>query len=132
MSASKSPMPSRRGWFKSSKSNGSCHCVEVLMDLSQVRIRDSKYRRNSVNSPNQEPIISVDVEQWTQFLAEVEGHQLPAESGKAVTIQHDEDGSTSLTCRRTGVVLSYTAAEWVAFEAGVHTGEFRLVDSPAR
>jgi hypothetical protein len=57
-------MESRRGWFKSSRSNGQGDdCVEVRFGDGRVDVRDSK-------NPDL-PYISISVSLWTEFLTYV-------------------------------------------------------------
>ncbi|MEU4806391.1 DUF397 domain-containing protein [Actinosynnema sp. NPDC023587] len=50
-----------RGWFKSSHSNPSNNCVEVMITSAAVRIRDTK-------SPGTSPEVAVSGRAWNRFL----------------------------------------------------------------
>lgn len=70
MSTTRSP---RRGWFKSSRSNGQNACVEVNLDEAEVvGVRDSKDRSG--------PVLSVAGAGWREFVAAAKGGEfdLPA------------------------------------------------------
>lgn len=110
-------------WFKSSKSIGASSCVEVKFVDGVVLIRDSKFTRDPNNDPACQPIISVPVYSWNTFLKNISGQSVAAISGAPAIVQH-ADGGASLRCRRTGVTLAYTKAEWDAFTSGVLIGEF--------
>lgn len=117
--------PGRQVWRTSSHSgtNGG-QCVQVAFDRQFVLIRDSKYLRNPANDPARQPLISVRVGRWPDFLDLALGCTPVADTGLPF-IDRRDDGSVSLT--KDGVVLTYTAGEWVAFTAGVRDGEFAAV-----
>jgi len=110
-------------WFKSSKSVGSSSCVEIKFGDGVVLIRDSKFARDPMNDPVDQPIISVPIYSWNIFLENVSGRSVGVGSG-VPSILPLGDGGAALRCRATGVTLSYTRAEWEAFRAGVALGEF--------
>lgn len=122
------PAPRRAegGWLKSSFSNGSGACLEVLFDSRTVSIRDSKYRRIPANDPSAEPIITIPIDAWTTFLDETR-RITPANRNGALSAEHAADGTTTLRSVADGTVLVYTPAEWSAYVAGVHANEFDRV-----
>lgn len=112
-------------WFKATASSSSSSCVEVSFTPTGVQVRDSKYQRDARNDVALQPIITLAHEHWTAFLAAVENptarhHGLP-------TITCNSDGGASISDGRT--TLTYTAAEWDAFRAGVQAGEFDRVEA---
>ncbi|MEV5648019.1 DUF397 domain-containing protein [Nocardia sp. NPDC052254] len=112
-------LPEIEPWFTSTRTNNGNQCVEVRFDGAEVSIRDSKYRRDSANRPEREPVITVDALTWMEFLNEVAG------LGNGSSHLHtgpDRDGGTVL--RHGSVELRFTAGEWVAFTAGARDGEF--------
>lgn len=111
------------GWFKSSSSNPSQSCVEVLFDEPSVHVRDSKYRRDPRNVPAEEPIITVTIEQWSTFLGELAG-QAPTGANGALEVDAAPDGSVVLRRSDHDVRLSYTQFEWKMFLVGVQRAEF--------
>lgn len=63
---------------------------------------------------------------WSTLLAEVVG-RLPADTNRTIHIAHRTDGGADLqSIPARSLTLSYTAAEWDAFVAGVRAGEFDL------
>ncbi|WP_228786499.1 DUF397 domain-containing protein [Nocardia terpenica] len=104
-----------------SGSNGG-ECVEVAFDDDRVLIRDSKYLRNPANDPASQPVITMSAADWSAFLGaatagiHITQHDLP-------TIERADTGEVSLRAAD-GTVLTYTAAEWLAFTSGVRDGEF--------
>lgn len=108
-------------WRKSSYSgsNGG-QCVEVCFAPDRVLIRDSKYRRGAARDLAAEPMIQVPVEFWETFLAVVAGGDTTRSEIPCIT--RHLDSSVSLSAG--GSVLNYSAAEWLAFSAGVRAGEF--------
>ncbi len=118
--------PHARGWFTSSRSNNGNQCVEVRFDGDAVLIRDSKYRRNPANRPDEEPIITVTACEWTAFIDTVTGR---AAATSVLTVHTAEDGHTSLGHRAT--TLTYTPEEWQAFLDGAIAGEFDRIILPA-
>ncbi|MCU1648842.1 MAG: hypothetical protein JWN03_9117 [Nocardia sp.] len=120
------PGPAENGWRKStySGSNGGA-CVEVRFDGDHVRIRDSKY----TGDPVVQPEITVDVDRWVVFLGHVlRRHPTPHEYCLP-SIRLDSAGTTVRDMH--GTSLRYTQAEWNAFVAGVHAGEFDSRDTAA-
>ena len=115
--------PGQNGWFKSSYSSGACTCVEVRFGGSIVYVRDSKYLLEPRNDPALQPTIAVPADNWSLVLGEVMGDLPPGANG-AVNLQTAPDGTVTVTCRSTGVSLSYDADEIVAFQADVMAGEF--------
>ncbi|MFE3320231.1 DUF397 domain-containing protein [Nocardia sp. NPDC059195] len=121
MSTTARRRPAEHGWFTSSRSNNGNQCVEVRFDGNVVQVRDSKFRRNPMNTGAAEPIITVDAPVWTAFL-----HSLLTEHHHPDLIAHvSPDGSTTL-CHE-DVLLRFTAAEWQAFVAGARDNEFACV-----
>jgi hypothetical protein len=117
----------RSGWFKASFSSNAASCVEVRFDGDLVRIRDSKYRRNPANDPACEPIIAVTPGDWMAFLGEVSG-RAPAHTCGPLAYERAAGGATVLRSPDADVALTFSAAEWRAFVAGVQAREF---DHPA-
>ncbi|QIZ38416.1 DUF397 domain-containing protein [Saccharopolyspora sp. ASAGF58] len=110
------------GWFKSSFSNPSQACVEVRFSDRAVYVRDSK-------DCGEGPVISVSGNAWSTLLAEVAG-RLPVGTSGTIRIVHRTDGGADLqSLPARSLTLSYTAAEWDAFVAGVRAGEFDLPHS---
>ncbi|MFE9788364.1 DUF397 domain-containing protein [Nocardia salmonicida] len=113
--------PAEHGWFSSSHSNNGNQCVEVRFDGNTVQVRDSKFRRNPLNTGLDEPIITVDAPLWTAFL-----HCLQTARRHPDLVAHTSaDGSATL--RHEDVLLHFTASEWEAFVAGVRDDEFACV-----
>ncbi|MGW4719454.1 DUF397 domain-containing protein [Nocardia sp. NPDC004260] len=110
-------------WRKATRSNNSGACVEVLEGISSVSIRDSKYLRDPLNDPDAEPIITVTKDEWAAFVDQIAERTLTLRPGRLRAIAVG-DGTTQLTC--SGVILSYTRAEWDAFVYGVRCGEFDI------
>ena len=108
-------------WRKSTRSQGSEHCVEVRFEGSRVLIRDSKYLRDSTNDPAAQPIISLPSTQWTAFLAAATHRGLRSAAAEPV-IEYLPTGGVNL--HQGTITLTYTADEWNAFTAGVTAGEF--------
>lgn len=117
----------RKGFYKSLHSTANLTCVEVKLDLDRERalVRDSKY----AGDPRAEPIIAVALADWCRFL-----DQLVVSDGSV------GDGAGPLRVElRTGggailrsgeIALTFDAAEWSAFTAGVRDGEFTPVAAP--
>lgn len=60
-----------RSWVKSTFSgNGDC-CVEVSLDPTEILVRDSKFRRDSSNDPDAQPILAYTQDEWKAFVAGV-------------------------------------------------------------
>ncbi|MFI5778403.1 DUF397 domain-containing protein [Nocardia sp. NPDC051570] len=111
--------PEVTGWFTSTRTNNGNQCVEVRFEGDAVLIRDSKFRRNPVHRPEDEPVITVTATEWMSFLAMVRYRAVIAGE---LTAHTANDGHTTLRHRE--VMLTYTPAEWAAFVAGAHDGEF--------
>ncbi|WP_028479057.1 DUF397 domain-containing protein [Nocardia sp. CNY236] len=108
-------------WRKARRSNGGGgSCVEVKAEGTTILIRDSKYLRNPRNNPEVQPIISITVAQWCEFV-EVATGRSEALSEPAITVH--TDGSASLESAD-GIHLDYTPTEWLAFSSAVDEGEF--------
>ncbi|WP_433626462.1 DUF397 domain-containing protein [Nocardia sp. CA-120079] len=110
-------------WRTSSYSgtNGG-QCVQVAFGERSVFIRDSKYLRDPANDPATQPTIAVSAEDWNAFLRAANGTEPDAWRDLPIITRH---GSGEVTVQAAdGITLSYTAAEWVAFVAGVRDGEF--------
>ncbi|MFI9507498.1 DUF397 domain-containing protein [Nocardia sp. NPDC052566] len=123
--------PESTGWFTSSRSNNGNQCVEVRFDGDAVHVRDSKYRRNPVNRTADEPIITVTVSEWTDFLILLRsGRSQPVSAGAHTLFAHT-DSSGDTTLRHGYLTLTYTPEEWTAFLDGVHDGEFDRISLPA-
>ncbi|WP_329414640.1 DUF397 domain-containing protein [Nocardia vinacea] len=110
------------GWFKSSWSSETQSCVEVKFDGDLVLIRDSKYLRDPANDPTAQPTIAVLAEDWNAFLRAANGMEPDAWRDLPIITRHGSGGVTVHAAD--GTMLTYTAAEWVAFVAGVRDGEF--------
>lgn len=111
--------PESTGWFTSTRTNNGNQCVEVRFDGAAVLIRDSKYRRNPVHRPVDEPVITVTAAEWMEFLAAVRGGR-PATG--VLTAHPAPDDHTAI--RHGEISLVYTPGEWAAFHAGARDGEF--------
>ncbi|MBF6397895.1 DUF397 domain-containing protein [Nocardia cyriacigeorgica] len=110
-------------WRKSSYSNnGGASCVEVRFAGTEVLVRDSKYLRNPANDPDQQPVIAIPRHLWTAFLDLAAGHR-SANHPALPTLKVHLDGSATIHAAN-GTKLAYTPAEWAAFTAGIHNGEF--------
>ncbi|WP_433664669.1 DUF397 domain-containing protein [Nocardia sp. CA-128927] len=112
-------------WRTSSYSgtNGG-ECVEIAFDGDTVLVRDSKYLRDPSNDPAAQPMIVINADRWREFLQAAMGAETEAPNGLP-TIDRLASGAVSLRADD-GSTLSYTAAEWVAFTAGIRDGEFEL------
>ncbi|WP_433524053.1 DUF397 domain-containing protein [Nocardia pseudovaccinii] len=110
-------------WRTSSYSgtNGG-QCVEVAFGGRSVFIRDSKYRRNPANDLAAEPIVEIPAKHWDTFLNAAIRHDVKIPVGLPVITRH-ESREVSLAAAN-GTTLTFTAAEWIAFTAGVGDGEF--------
>ncbi|MFC4373906.1 DUF397 domain-containing protein [Nocardia halotolerans] len=118
MSTTARRRPAEHGWFTSSRSNNGNQCVEVRFDGDVVQIRDSKFRRNPMNTGLDEPIITVDSTQWTAFL------RCLLTNSPHPTLIADVTPDGAATLRHEDVTLHFTPAEWEAFTAGAHDNEF--------
>ncbi|NQE90883.1 DUF397 domain-containing protein [Nocardia terpenica] len=105
-------------WKKSSFSKDSSTCVEVRFAGNTVLVRDSKY----VGSPADQPILTVPTAMWSAFVDAAAGTPtVPVED--LPTVDRRVNGDVVLR-GRSGVTLTYDAAEWSAFVRGLHAGEF--------
>ncbi|BCK59411.1 DUF397 domain-containing protein [Nocardia wallacei] len=107
-------------WRKALRSGQNGNCVEVKSAGAAILIRDSKYLRDPSNDPEAQPIISITVAQWSDFLEAVAGRS-EALTEPAITVH--ADGSATLTSAD-GVALDYTPTEWLYFSEAVTEGEF--------
>lgn len=108
-------------WRKARRSGGNGgSCVEVKADGTTILIRDSKYLRDPSNAPETQPIISITVTQWHQFLDVVTGRSA-GPSEPSITVH--ADGSAALESAE-GVTLVYTPTEWLYFSEAATEGEF--------
>lgn len=112
-------------WRTSSYSgtNGG-ECVEIALDGDKVLIRDSKYLRDPSNDPTAQPMISVPAQDWDAFKDNAAGNQTVGWTGWPL-IERLPTGAVTLRAHD-GTTLHYTAAEWIAFTAGIRDGEFEL------
>ncbi|WP_405179369.1 DUF397 domain-containing protein [Nocardia sp. NBC_01377] len=113
------PDSADRRWRKSSYSGSDGGaCVEVWIDSDTVRIRDSKFTGESAKQPE----IIVPAARWAAFL----DRALDITSTIAADLPvFARDDCNNVSIRDAcGVVLTYTAAEWAAFTAGIRGGEF--------
>ncbi len=115
--------PNHTDWFKSSFSSNANQCVEVRFDDKHVSIRDSKFRRNLTQIVAREPIIKITHDEWATLLDELTVNGSP-EANRAVTVELDDYGTTTLRAVRDATALTFTKAEWRSFLAGAHAGEF--------
>jgi hypothetical protein len=115
-------MTTRTGWRKASYSNDTGECVEVCFNTDIVLIRDSKYLRNPANDPALQPIIKIAAATWRSFLETVASGEQDTRPGIPAIEQHRDGGATLRA--DDGTALTYTAAEWAAFTAGVRAREF--------
>lgn len=109
-------------WRKSTFSQGSEHCVEILATAESVLIRDSKYLRDPANDPAYQPIITIPSPDWPKFLDRALGRPVIRPDGTP-TLNRHPDGTITLR-DAAGVTLIYTPEEWEAFTAGIAVGEF--------
>lgn len=116
--------PDRLEWRKSSYSSNGENCVEIAFSGDTVVIRDSKYRRDPANDPAREPIITLPAAAWPIFL-DLVARSGTSDSRIALRVRYAPDGGVTLI-GRSGTTLTYTAAEWEAFTAGVRDGEFAM------
>ena len=118
---------SKDTWFKSSFSNGSGACVQVLIADSVVTVRDSKYRLEPSNDPNDEPIISIDIDTGLTFLDEFTG--VTTARNTSVLSLHPGLNGNKILRSADGVALTFTPLELTTFFLGVRAREFdvRLV-----
>ncbi|MBF6439275.1 DUF397 domain-containing protein [Nocardia cyriacigeorgica] len=107
-------------WFKSSFSGSEHTCVEVRFAGDSVLIRDSKYLGEPGNDPARQPVIEVPVERWKAFL------EAATDPGRIVVgdLPVVTSSPFGVSVSASGVVLSFTIAEWAAFTAGIAAGEF--------
>ena len=110
-------------WRKSSFSNGSCACVEVRTTGHAVELRDSKYQRDPRNDLAAQPIIRLGYREYDAWILQV-GEQRSDFTTDAISTVTAAGGETTVTCRSSGVSLTFTIAEWSAFVAGVDANEF--------
>ncbi len=115
----------RDRWFKSSRSNGGCTCVETMFTLELVLIRDSKYSLDPDNDPKLQPILSVTHAQWSQFIEAIH-NGITTTFDTALCATPTADGGMTLTTSDSDVVLTYNEAEVDAFIGGVRQHEFDL------
>ncbi|MEU6262265.1 DUF397 domain-containing protein [Saccharopolyspora shandongensis] len=102
-----------------STSNPSQACVEIRFADGLVQVRDSKDRGEG-------PVIDVPGREWPTVLAEVAG-LVGGGTNRAIRIVlHADGGADFQPLPARSLALSYTAAEWDAFVAGVRAGEFDL------
>ncbi|MGW4123012.1 DUF397 domain-containing protein [Nocardia sp. NPDC004711] len=108
-------------WRKAHRSGGNGgNCVEVKSAGTAILIRDSKYLRDPSNDPEAQPIITVSIAQWRDFLDVVAGRST-AVSEPAIIVR--AEGSAVLQSAD-GVTLDFTPTEWLYFSLGVSDGEF--------
>ncbi|MFG1793972.1 DUF397 domain-containing protein [Nocardia sp. NPDC049149] len=112
-------------WRTSSYSgtNGG-ECVEIAFDGDTVLIRDSKYLRDPSNDPAAQPVISIPAQEWNAFKDAAAGTEADDARGLPL-IERLSSGEVRIQTDG-GIALTYTAAEWVAFTAGICDGEFEL------
>jgi len=114
----------RQGWRKASLSNnGGQSCVEVRFDGDLVRVRDSKYLRDTANDPALQPVITILASRWHDFLKLAAGGGALGETAELPIIERHVGGGASIHAVD-GTTLTYTPGEWIAFTAGVRDGEF--------
>jgi hypothetical protein len=111
----------RIGWFKSSHSNGSCACVEVMIDPTSVRIRDSKDSR--IEPSRADRILSVSIADWEHFVRGVKDQQYVA---VGTLLAQDVGDSILLVAAGQPTELRYSYLEWSSFVAAVCDGEFDI------
>ncbi|WP_024801440.1 DUF397 domain-containing protein [Nocardia sp. BMG51109] len=119
--------PEATGWFTSTRTNNGNQCVEVRFDGAAVFVRDSKFRRDPADRPEDEPVIAVTAGEWMAFLDAVLGRAAGPTPG-ALTAAVSGTGGAVVRCG--DVELGYTAGEWAAFVAGARDGEFDRVPVP--
>ncbi len=109
-------------WRKSSRSQGSDHCVEVRLTDDTVYIRDSKYLRDPANDRAAQPVIAIAAEDWPAFL-DAASTQATTVVPSCLAIENHHDGAVTLRSAE-AITLTYTDLEWHAFLARVQLGEF--------
>ncbi|WP_069166827.1 DUF397 domain-containing protein [Nocardia altamirensis] len=113
----------RHGWRKSSLSNnGGQSCVEVRFGTDVVYIRDSKYLRDPANDLARQPIITIPLNRWSEFLDHAAGYRSAVSEGVPV-VDVRADGGADI-CAADGTTLTYTTSEWRAFTWSIGAGEF--------
>ncbi|WP_069164496.1 DUF397 domain-containing protein [Nocardia altamirensis] len=115
-------------WTKSSASNGATQCLEARLDGDVVHVRDSKYRRNPHNHLDDEPILTVQLTDWRNFLANITDER---SFDTTIAISIDSHGSAILTTKSGDIELRFTPGEWTAFLIGAQDGEFAFEVVPA-
>lgn len=113
------------GYIKASLSDGGGQCVLVrrLEGEASVFIRDSKYRRDSRNRPDLEPIIEMPATAWPIFEARVLDRTVATDMEGAPVVEFMDRGAVVLRAPD-GTVLEFTSSEWGAFRDGLTRGEF--------
>ncbi|MBF6271112.1 DUF397 domain-containing protein [Nocardia farcinica] len=113
------------GYVKASASDGGGNCVLVRRKSGEelIFIRDSKYGRDPRNRPEDEPVVEMPASAWEGLRAAALGDTTsPAVPGQPV-LEETVDGGMALH-GADGTRLTFTAAEWSAFKAGLAAGEF--------
>ncbi len=100
-------------WCKSSYSSGSQTCVEVASLDDGVAVRNSNYPEAGT--------IPLTADGWTEVLKAVRARDFTHQPG-GIEVELLADGGARMS--KNGTVLTFTKAEWDAFELGVNDGEF--------
>lgn len=105
-------------WYRSSFSGSADSCVEVRFHDDKVLIRDSKYHTSGAN-----PIIALTSGEWIDFLSSLDGGtRRDRTAGPLGIVTTGTD--TSLVEAKSGIILTFSSFEWLAFVTGVKAGEF--------
>lgn len=111
-------------FVKSRDSAGNGACVEVQrLPSGRVRLRDSKFVHRSELGSAVQPVITLSASSWDAFLRGCRGSATVAVNREVVATM-GTDGTVTIRSLITGVELTFLAAEWRAFLAGVERGEF--------
>lgn len=107
---------------RASAANGACVEVQRLRS-GRVRLRDSKFVHRSELGSTVQPVITLSASSWDAFLRGCRS-PTPVAVNREVVTTVGSDGAVTVRSVITGVELTFLAAEWRAFLAGVERGEF--------
>lgn len=113
------------GYVKATASDGGGNCVLVRRKSGEefIFIRDSKYGRDPQNRPEAEPVIMMPAAAWDGLQAAVLGNGSDRATPGQPQFEEAADGGMALR-GSDGTKLFFTAAERIAFTAGLVAGEF--------